>query len=407
MISTEVALIVAVCVFFCGLHYYRSKRVLNTGLIFNAYSILYFGVGIQYYSNEYYGGGFSYELSLLSVLCLVALLAFNLVYILFSGRACEFSGFELSYCPRFDTLFLLVVVALLAEFFIIGVVGPYNYFFVDRLDRFPIMKKYQAVLYLSNLMNIALPFILYRYNLTKSEMDKKLLIFVLCHNFFFAIMLISRSALVYNFLCLFYWLESTGRVKQKTILLGGAVMVFVIFFYKGFLYGVILDKEYESFNPGEFINWIRNSELVLQAGIDSDNLPNNSYVLALKSLVVMSPKEDALSEWFIKEFYSDRVVSGLTYGFSGVIEGYLYLGAVGVFLHFCFVGGLFALIERSKGAVKVALVVCLLFLMFRIFRSEIYNFLKTYSWFYVYQIFFLVMLDHLIRKKGVSKRVGL
>jgi hypothetical protein len=170
-----------------------------------------------------------------------------------------------------------------------------------------------------------------------------------------------------------------------------------MFFYKGFLYGVILDKDYEKFNPGEFINWIRNSEIMLSNGYDYTYLPNNSYLLALKSLFIISPDDDALSEWFISEFYSDRVVSGLTYGFSGLIEGYLYIGVLGVVIHFFGVGVLFGLLERLRGSFRLAISIFVMFIMFRVFRSEIYNFIKTFSWFYFYQAIAIVIIDTIIK----------
>ncbi len=228
--------------------------------------------------------------------------------------------------------------------------------------------------------------------------------FVIMHNLFFAIMLISRSALVYNFICIFFFLELHGYIKRRTLVLSGVGMALLMFFYKGLLYGLILDQEYESFNPGEFINWIRNSEIIMNHAFDSSFLPNNSYWLAVKSIFVISPEEQALSEWFIAEFYSDRVVSGLTYGFSGLIEGYLYLGTVGVFLHFFFFGFVFAVFERAGGALRLMLTVTSIYVMYRLFRSELYNFVKTYVWFYLYQFLIIYFFDQFLRWISASRR---
>jgi hypothetical protein len=380
-------------------HINRGGRLFSVPVLFNGYAALYFVLGIYYYSDLVYGGGSSYELDLILSLCFFAIIFFNVGYVLVSNGYAKIPTAKgyVGWVPRTDTLILVVIVALMAEFFVILIVGPYNYFFIDRLSRFPIMKHYQSILYIANLMNIALPFIFARYFLTKSSLDKKLLFFVLAHNLFFAVLLISRSSLAYNFICIFFFLELHGHVKRSTLIISGLLMSILMFFYKGFLYGVILDKDYEKFNPGEFINWIRNSEIMLSNGYDYTYLPNNSYLLALKSLFIISPDDDALSEWFISEFYSDRVVSGLTYGFSGLIEGYLYIGVLGVVIHFFGVGVLFGLLERLRGSFRLAISIFVMFIMFRVFRSEIYNFIKTFSWFYFYQAIAIVIIDTIIK----------
>lgn len=397
MIDIRIIGLAILIVTLIAFHIHKTGRLFAIPVFFNAYAFLYFVVGCAYYYQDVHLGVMTYEVELIVYLCFFAVLAFNASYTFFSRGEGRRSGLEGGYIPRFDTLLLVIFVALIAELFVIGAVGPYKYFFIDRLDRFPIMKNYQSILYVANLFNIALPFAIARYNSTNAVLDKRLLYFILAHNLIFAVVLISRSALVFNFICLFYFLEFRGVFRRGALMLGGALMVIIMFFYKGFLYGFILDKEYESFNPGEFINWVRNSEIMLSNGFDSSILPNNSYLLAIKSLVVISPDEDAISEWFIEEFYSDRVVSGLTYGFSGLLEGYLYLGVLGVILHFSVIGVLFGLIERIKGSLKYVISVCLMFIMFRLFRSEIYNFTKTFSWFYMYQVLFIFALNGLVK----------
>ena len=397
MIFVKLLFLLALQSFFIFFHLNRAGRLFSIPVFFNLYSILYFVVGGYFYSDIVYGGGTSAELELILDLSVFAVLGFNVGYIYTSRGYAKINVPADGYVPRSDTLLIVVGVALMAELFVIIMVGPYNYFFIDRLSRFPIMKSYQSILYVANLMNIALPFILARYFSTKSLLDKKLLYFVLAHNIFLAVLLISRSALAYNFICLFFFLELHGRIRMGALMFLGGVMAVLMFFYKGFLYGVILDKEYEKFNPGEFINWIRNSEIMLSNEFDYTYLPNNSYLLALKSMVVVSPSEEALSEWFISEFYADRVVSGLTYGFSGLIEGYLYLGVLGVALHFIAVGLVFGLFERLRGSFRLVITISVMFIMFRVFRSEIYNFIKTFTWFYFYEAIAIVLLDYLIR----------
>jgi hypothetical protein len=385
-------------VFFSAYHLRRQKRFFNLAVFFNAYSFLYFFVGIQIYDTEILKGGGSTELDLLTNLSTLAVICFNLFYLLTSKSYRKNQTEPFGYIPKYQTLVLVTAFGLAVEIVVIGLVGPYNFFFITRLDRFPILKQYQHLLFITNIINIALPFALARYFTTKSQKDKRLALFILLHNLSLAVLLISRSALAYNFICLFFFLEAHKIITRKTIAITGIALAFAMFFYKGILYGLILGAEYELYSPGEFINWIRNSITIISNNITAQNLPNNSYILATKSLFIPSPSEEALSEWFIKEYYSARAVAGLTYGFSGLIEGYIYLKHIGVAIHFAIIGVAFGIIERRKTITRQVITITILFIMFRIFRSEIYNFAKTFTWYYLYQILAILIFDKILSK---------
>ncbi|WP_378080044.1 hypothetical protein [Cobetia amphilecti] len=261
------------------------------------------------------------------------------------------------------------------------------------------MNQYQNILFIAKVVDVALIFSIFRFFKFKTSRDRYLTSAILFYNLFFAIILISRSSLAFNFICVFFFLELFKVISTKKILLLGLSMAACMFFYKGVLYAWILDDaDYGSYNPGEFVNWIRNSMTMLKEGYTSDMLPNNSYWIALKSIFMVDPGGEGLSVWFIKEFYSDSYVSGLTYGFSGIIEGYLYLGTIGVFLHFLLIGIFFSYLEKKPSAIKIVLVICAMFIMFRLFRSEIYNFARTYSWYYVYQVLIIVVFDIFLKR---------
>jgi hypothetical protein len=372
----------------------------NLGLFFNAYAVLYFFVGLNLYKYNALGGYVSSDLLNIAWLSLVALISFNTFYLLFTVLFKKnIRDDELVTTPSFNAVMLLFMLGVIAQFFILFKVGPFNFFFIDRLDRFPIMKQYQAIVFIAKVSNIALIFALARYFYVGSPKDKLLAKIILSYNLFFAIMLISRSELAFTFIALFYFLEKTGKVKTKSIVILGFMMALLMFSYKGILYFYILgDENYGTFNPGEFINWIRNSLLLIDSKMDSNSLPNNSYLLALEGVFNPSPNGIPLSEWFIQYFYPNKVVTGLTYGFSGVIEGYLYSKELGVVLHFLLIALIFSLIERSKNIISIALTVCALFIMFRLFRSEIYNFTRTFVWYYLYQILAFYIVDKVLKK---------
>jgi hypothetical protein len=70
---------------------------------------------------------------------------------------------------------------------------------------------------------------------------------------------------------------------------------------------------------------------------------------------------------------------------------------LGVVIHFFGVGVLFGLLERLRGSFRLAISIFVMFIMFRVFRSEIYNFIKTFSWFYFYQAIAIVIIDTIIK----------
>ncbi|MEJ2912976.1 hypothetical protein [Pseudoalteromonas sp. C12FD-1] len=373
----------------------------NLGVFFNAYSILYFFVGLNLYKYNILGGYVTSDLVKVAWLSLVGIVSFNVFYSAFSLVFKSKTENHDSYknIPSFNSILLLFSLGVLAQLFIIAKVGPFNFFFIDRLDRFPIMKQYQHIVFIAKVSNIALIFALARYFYVQEWRDKALARVILAYNLFFAIMLISRSELAFTFIALFYFLEKTGKVRTKTIIIIGICMALLMFSYKGILYIYILgDQDYGTFNPGEFINWIRNTLLLFDSKITPESLPNNSYLLALEGVLNPSPSGVPLSEWFIQYFYPNKVVSGLTYGFSGVVEGYLYLKEFGVMIHFLIIAFIFSIIERKQSILSTALTICALFIMFRLFRSEIYNFTRTFIWYYFYQIIVFYFADKVLKK---------
>jgi len=157
-------------------------------------------------------------------------------------------------------------------------------------------------------------------------------------------------------------------------------------------------------NPGEIVNWIRNSEVLLDNHVTGKDLPENSYLLALKSLVVISPATDAPAEWFVKNFFRDAV-PGYTRGFSGLLEGYLYFKEVGVILHFFFIGVVFALLQNLKTLYSFVLTLFFCYATFRLFRSEAYNFVKYMQWYYVIPMAAIFIFDRMLRRAyGIGPR---
>ena len=366
--------------FFIFLYLKRESYVTNLALTFNFYAFLYFFVGISI--AEFFGWGYT---TLLFYLATIAVLGFNSGYLILRNRITERSPIQIdSSFITYTTLKLLVFIGILAEIYVILSVGTENFFFIDRYERFPILKAYQPVLYIATVINIAFPLLLIRWLVLGDEKSKRLFWFVVLHNTIMTIMTVSRSAILLNFISVAFILERQQILTKKKIIIGGLTILSGMFFIRGILYLLILkDGTQLYFNPGELINWVKNTEILLDNNVTHKDFPTNSYLLTLKALVIPSPKEDAPAEWFIKTFFEARAVAGFTRGFSGLIEGYLYLKALGVFIHFFIIGMLFGYVENSRRYIFLIISMFFAYAGFRLFRSEVYNFAKYVQWYYI------------------------
>lgn len=372
------------------------------GVFFNAYSILYFVLGVLVYKYDINDGFEPDNLITVAKLSLISVLAFNLIYIPFTRYR---TASPPNYSPSYQTVLLTFIVAVTANVFVLYKVGFIAYFFIDRLDRFPIMKEYQKLLFIAKMANLSLILFMYRFYAFRQKRDKNMAIIISIYCLFFAILTISRSELAFLFISIFYFIEKMGLISTRKLIISGTLMASLMLIYKGLLYIILLgDTNTSTYNPGEFINWIRNSLILLDGNYSSSDLPNNSYILAIKSIFLINPGGDALSEWFIERFYPEKVVLGLTYGFSGVIEGYLYLQELGVFLHFAAIGALFCYLDSKSNALTTALSIAAMYIMFRLFRSEIYNFIRTFTWYFAYQLLVIFIMDAILKLASAKAR---
>lgn len=378
----------------CGyLSYTKKGTLFCLGVIFNSYSILYFVLGILIFKYDIKNGYESTNLVIISQLCVIAVLGFNSIYLIGTNQSTS-NLHQHSYTPSFQIVCATFLTGVLATWVVIYKVGFLAYFFIDRLDRFPIMKENQQLLYIGKFTAISLILSMYRFYVFRQNRDKILATLIASYCLFLAILTISRSELAFLFITVFYFLNKMGITNTKKLLIYGSIMAVLMLFYKGLLYIYILGSlDTAAYNPGEFVNWIRNSLLLMEGRYDSSDLPNNSYLLAIKSIFFVNPGGDALSEWFIQQFYPDKVVLGLTYGFSGIIEGFLYFKHAGVFLHFFCIGAIFRWIDSKKGAIGTILSISAMYIMFRLFRSEIYNFSRTFTWYFIYQTLAVFIVD--------------
>ncbi len=386
-------MLLAICGSCAVFFYIRRRYIMQFGTYFNLIASIYMGLGLILYSLET-GQQFTNEIDQIGWMSVAAVSGFNLAYWLAGLRQSTGPGQGAGYLPSHTTMLFIVGVGLSFKMAGILLIGFFDFFSADRVTRFALFQSRQLLLYVGHVINICLPIVLARYLCFGLRRDRTLLLFIVVEILIYGTFTISRYDLSILILSLCYFFERY-RHTRKDLIIGSLIgSLLLTVFFKPSMYRFLLGDIYpHEIDFNEYTNWIRHTILLMSR--PEVELPHNGYWLALKSLFVISPKEDALSEWFIKNFYMERTLlfPSLSYGFSGVWEGYTANGFAGVALHFAFIGACFGLLEKSPTAMRQIFIVFALILSYRLFRSEIYNFVRTYAWYFAYPTFAIVFLD--------------
>ena len=398
--------LLAAAIGFSVWHYRRGGYVLQLCVYFNLCALLYMVFGLSV-SRVLMGLHSASELERIGWMCVAAVVGFNVAYLIANFRVGAGPGRASGYLPSHTSMLVVVAAGFAFEAAAVLLIGMLEFFGSDRLMRFAWMKANTPLFYLANLMNLCLPIVLARYLAFRNRRDLSLLVVIVVHGLLLSLLTISRYDLSMTLLIGGYFLERHIRIRPLPIL-GVMAIVFVsMLFYKPVLYEVLIGRNYAAgIDVGEFINWIRHTLIMM--GSSDVEMPHGGYGLALKSLFVMRPDEDSLSEWFIKEFFAERLLlyPALGYGFSGVWEGYAANGMIGVAMHFAVFGALFGLLERSPTPMRHVLIVFAIVLTYRLFRSDAYNFVKTYAWYFVYPTFAIVVADKFLMWASGAREAG-
>ncbi len=378
----------------CSVFYYiRRRYIIQLGTYFNLLAIVYMGLGLILYSLET-GQQFTNGIEQIGWMSVAAVSGFNLAYWLAGLRQSTGHGRGAGYLPSHTTMLFIVGVGLCFKMAGILLIGFFDFFSVDRVTRFALFQSRQSLLYVGHVTNICLPIVLARYFCFGLRRDRNLLLFIGAQILIYGFFTISRYDLSILILSLCYFFERYRHIR-KDLIIGFLIFSLILtIFFKPSMYRFLLGEIYpHEVDFNEYTNWIRHTILLMSS--PDVELPHNGYLLALKSLFIIRPGEDSLSEWFIKNFYMERTLlfPNLGYGFSGVWEGYTANGFAGVALHFAFIGACFGLLERSPTAMRQIFIVFALILSYRFFRSEVYNFVKTFAWYFAYPTFAIVFLD--------------
>ena len=389
--------LLALIVGFSGWYYVRGGYVMQLGIYFNFCALAYMFFGLTLARAEM-SLQLAPELEEIGRMSGAAVIGFNFAYLIAGARRRP-RDFRRTpdYLPSHASLLFVVGVALAFEAAAILLIGPLEFLISDRMERLAVVRPRMVLFYFANFINVCLPMTMIRYFRLGQRRDRRLMYFLLAHGAMLGLVTISRFDLSIVLLCLCYFLERNSIIGMRQVLVFLFVSLLLTLFFKPSLYQALLGQSYHTESDiGEYINWIRHTVMLL--GRPDVELPHNGYLLTLQSLFVPSPEEHALSEWFIREFFYERTLlfPGIGYGFSGVWEGYAANGLPGVALQFAFFGACFGLLERSPSAMRHVFIVFAIFLMYRLFRSETYNFVKSYAWYFAYPAFAIVFVDKFI-----------
>ena len=381
---------------FAAWHYARQRHVLTLSFYFNICAMVYMVFGMAIARNNI-NVQFEGDLDLIGWMSVAAVAGFNVAYLIANLRSTPVYKNRSGYLPTHMSMLVVVSVGFAFEAACLLLVGPLEFLFADRVARFGKVQTLTALLYMANLINVCLPIVFMRYMEYRQRRDYRLLLVLVAHGLFLGLATISRYDLMIVLLVAGYFLEKYYGIRPVPLLCIMAAAIASTLVYKPVLYGVLLESAYPStIDMGEYTNWIRHTFLLLQR--PEVELPHDGYALALMSLFVIRPEEDSLSEWFFEEFFLDRMLlfPGVSYGFTGVWEGYSANGLIGVAMHFAFFGAFFGWLERSQTPMRRILIVFAMILTYRLFRSEAYNFVKTYAWYFAYPTAVIVLADRFL-----------
>lgn len=376
-------IILFIPIIFILIEYSKDKKIFTFGNYFNILAIMYFGYGL-------YGIPNTDVNNVISTSALISILGFNIGYRLLKSKK-EIIYIKNKFNQNYDlSIFILILLGLLVEFYIIFSVGPSTFFLSDRVTRMFYLKDYGNLLFYDALFNVAALMSLHRYFTSRRKRYLLLTIFAISNNLLFAILTISRSIILFTFLPIVLYLYKKNIVKNKRIIIYGVVIIGLFLFYRGFLYQLILNENIgESLQFGELVVWRRNFTNVLRWNMDY-NIGGESFINTIESIINPLSKGAGLSTWYIKNFEYNVYLAGGGRGFSGIAEAYFNFGYIGVFIIFILYGLLVKYLQNNqKNFFSYMISIFFLINMHKIFRAESYSVFKFWIWFNVIPILFI------------------
>jgi len=381
--------------FFIRYWYLKHNQIINLGSFFNILSILYFGLGIYLY-HIIQLKTLNNELEIVARFSMYAVLAYNFGYYLVSRFRQVDVNQKFVSLPSNKILISIVCMAVVTQLYMVLKVGLVDFFLMNRTERFNYFSNNTYLLYVSTFLYLAYIDYAIRGLYFESKKYKRYFKYLFIYLLVWGIATISRNDLLIVFLTIMYILERKEKLNTKKIVLYSISLLAGLFVFKGLMYGAVLNNSsQEGLNFGELINWVRNSVMIINNSNTSYN--HFSYWITIKGLLTPFINEsEPLSNWFMETYYPKAYANGNKYGFSGVIEGYMMGGGVFTFLHFFITGILLAIFSFGKSWIHMFLTIMSMLILYKLFRSESYNFYRQLFWYGLYPMLLIKYLSKIL-----------
>jgi hypothetical protein len=205
-----------------------------------------------------------------------------------------------------------------------------------------------------------------------------------------------------------YYNFNVRAISVKRLFAYSIVIVPFFLVFKYVAYWLFFGKAYDGgvISFGELVNWSRWTDIALLNGLDLGSIQADDLGYFLTSLVYPFSNHEISSEVLFTEILGKSGV-GQSYGYSGPLWAYGYLGYAGVFLFYFALSATFSALHFGKNLYLDVLALSLMFLTFRFFRQEWVIPIKTLLWVYFYPSVMLLTLSRLtLRDVANGGRIG-
>jgi len=360
-------------IMFSLLFYNSSKSILNLGIVFNFFIIIYGVVGINVYWFV-----FNSNLEILEELIkviFISSIAFNLCFRLTKSLDNLRKVIKTPNNFTINLLFTITTISYLGVMLVNGIL------FVDRTEAFSLLYQNKYIFLLSSFQIILYIIIAFNYYIKGKATFYYIVTIYLV---FMSILTISRHDLFAIFVVNVFFLIKTDRISSRRLMFYSTSLLIFFLFFKQILYVQVLGLDYSNteLDYGEVVNWVRNTVNTLNANIEYQY---NPYLVTLEGLFNPFLSSDKpLSNWYMKNLFYQNYIDGNKYGFSFIGESYIAGSPYLLVIVFSFYGYLFKKVSFKKLTIVNSVIqIIIILMMYKLFRSESYNFFRSIIWSYL------------------------
>ena len=366
----------------------KSKNIFDLSIIFNFISLLYFYLGLNIYALLF---GLSNLVTQLSYDAFFCIISFNICYNLVKEKNILIK--QKYWLPDIKLIFFFFIFSALLE--LLSIIGRGG--LIGRVEAFSYLYENKYLF-----LNKSIQFILYyiiSYKFYVFKGNNKIFYITTCILFLFGIIHISRADLFNLIFINLYFINLTKTITPKKIISYSLILLIIFIGLKPILYSILLDQNYgnDSVNYSELINWVRNSVTAINSNV---NYPYNSYLVTLEGVInpIISNKKP-LTNWYMDEFFQYEYLSGARYGFSGIAEGYMNGSRIYNIIAFGVFGLLFKKANNlPQNIFGIFLRISIILIMYKLFRSESYNFFRTITYMHIIPFLVIYILSSYLGK---------